>query len=275
MKTAFVSDSVLGLSPAEAQEQGIHMVMAQVIEEGKSYRDYLDIAPEQIVQWLLSGKKLTTSHANLADFQALYETLLKTHDRVLSVHVSSKLSGFVSAARLAAQSFGGRVLVLDSLSGNAGTGYVLEEARRKLAEGVSWERLEEAVAPFLARVKGLVLPKTLEYIRRSGRISGLQFFVGDLLKVLPILELQEGQLKPVERVRGFYSGLKQLARRFQKAFPAGARVTLAHADNLPALEQLIALIRSEGVVLEGRRPIGAGVTVHAGPGAVGLFAAPR
>jgi len=274
VKTAFVADSTLGLTPADAQEKGIHLALAQVIHGGQSFRDYAEISTEQIVQLLRAGKKLTTSHTSLADLQTLFETLLTTHDRVLCVLTSSKLSGFVATANLAAQNFGSRVLVVDSRSVNAGMGYVLEEARKKLAEGVPWERLEEAVAPFRARVQGLILPETLEYLRRGGRITGLQFFVGSLLRVLPILELQDGLVKPVERVRSFHRGLEQLVLRFRKAFPKGARVTLAHVENQPALESISGLIRKEGVVLEGVRPAGAAVTAHAGPGVVALFAAP-
>ncbi|MBF6594692.1 MAG: DegV family protein [Thermaceae bacterium] len=274
MNTAFVADSTLGLSPSEAQARGIHLVLAQIILDGWDYHDYLEITPEQIIQALRRGGKLTTSHTSPAEFQRTYEMLLQKYDRVVSVHASSKLSGFVSTARMVAQQFGQRVQVLDSLSVNAGLGYVLEEAQRKLAEGVSWEHLEEAIAPLRARVQSLVLPQTLEYLWRGGRISGLQFFIGSFLKLLPILEFQDGLVKPVARVRSFHQGLEQLAQRFRQAFPAGARVTLAHAENPAALNQLESLIRAEGVLLEDNRPAGAAVTVHAGPGAVALFAVP-
>lgn len=275
MKTAFVTDSTLGLSPQEALEQGIHLVLAQVILEGKSYRDYLDITPVQISEALQAGKTVTTSHSSPADFQTLYENLLTNHQRVLSVHMSSKLSGFVSTAKMVAAAFAGRVQVLDSLSFNGGLGYVLGEARRKLEAGVAWENLERAIAPFRARVRGLVLPKTLEYLKRSGRISTLQHFVGNLLNVLPLLEVKEGLVQPVARVRGFHRGLEQLVKHFMKDFPEGARLTLAHAENLEAVKELAQRVQHEGVVLDGMRPVGAALLTHAGPGTVALFAAPH
>jgi DegV family protein with EDD domain len=212
MKTAFVTDSTLGLSPQEALEQDIHLVLAQVMLEGKSYRDYLDITPRQITEALEAGKKVTTSQSSPADVQTLYEDLLRDHHRVLSVHMSSKLSGFVSTAKMVASAFGGRVQVLDSLSFNAGLGYVLEAARRSLAAGVAWENLERAIAPFRARVRGFILPKTLEYLKRSGRVSSLESFVGSLLNILPLLEIQDGLVKPTARVHGFQHGLEQLAK---------------------------------------------------------------
>ncbi|WP_299426805.1 DegV family protein [uncultured Meiothermus sp.] len=274
MKTAFVSDTTLGLTPQEALQQEIHLLPALIMLDGKAHRDYLEIQPAEVIQALQAGKHLTTSHANPGDYQALYERLLQTYDRVLSVHPSAKLSGFVATGQMIARQFGSRVQVLDSMSVNAGMGYVLEEARRRLAEGVSWEGLEAAITPYRARVRGLVLPATLEYLKRSGRVSGLRFLLGSLLKVLPILEFKDGLAQPVERVRGFHRGLTELAQRFRAAFPSGARVTLAHVENPQAVKELSDLLKSEGVVLEGVRHVGAGVTVHAGPGAVALFAAP-
>jgi DegV family protein with EDD domain len=275
MKTAFVTDSTLGLSPQEALEQDIHLVLAQVMLEGRSYQDYLDITPTQIIKALEAGKTVTTSQSSPAEVQALYEDLLANHQRVLSVHMSSKLSGFVSTAKMVAAAFGGRVQVLDSLSFNAGLGYVLEEARRNLATGVAWENLERAIAPFRARVRGFILPKTLEYLKRSGRVSSLEHFVGSLLNILPVLEIKEGLVKPMARVHGFQRGLEQLVKHFFQDFPEGARLTLAHAENLAAVETLTQRVRHEGVVLDGMRPVGAALLSHAGPGTVALFAAPH
>jgi DegV family protein with EDD domain len=176
---------------------------------------------------------------------------------------------------MVAAAFGGRVQVLDSLSFNGGLGYVLEEARRKLAAGVAWENLERAITPLRARVRGFILPKTLAYLKRSGCISTLQHFVGSLLNVLPLLEVKEGLVQPVARVRGFHRGLAQLARHFFENFPEGARVTLAQAENLEAVEYLAQRVWHEGVVLDGMCPVGAALLTHAGPGTVALFAAPH
>ncbi|MER3443819.1 MAG: fatty acid-binding protein DegV, partial [Meiothermus sp.] len=202
MKTAFVADSTIGLTPEQAEAQGVYLVPQQVIVEDKAFRDHVEIRPEQVVQAQLGGKKVSTSQPLPQDYEALYERLLGTFNRIVSVHVSSKLSGTVSTARAVAQRFGERVKVLDSLSVNGGLQFVLEEARHKLAQGVPWEGLEAAVAPLLPKIRGYVLPATLTYLHRGGRIGGLQHFVGSLLKILPILEVYGGTVQPRERVRG-------------------------------------------------------------------------
>lgn len=273
-RTAYVADSTLGLSPEEALAQDVYTVPQQVVVDGKSYRDYLEMTPEQVALAQKAGKKISTSQVSPTDLGDLYERLLHTCERVVSVHVSGKLSGTVQTAQNLAQKFGGRIRVLDSLSINGGLQLVLDEARARLESGVSWERLEEAVAPLCARVRGYILPATLEYLRRGGRISGLQHVVGSLLKVLPVLEVKDGGVGPVERARGWNSGLRALTERFHRQFPEGARVHLAHAYDEGALEALRAHMRKEGVVLESVRQAGAAVMAHTGPGTVAVFAAP-
>ncbi|KIQ55270.1 DegV family protein [Meiothermus taiwanensis] len=274
-RTAFVADSTLGLSPQEALERDIYLVPQQVILEGQSYRDYVEMTPDQVIQAQLAGKKVSTSQISAADLEALYRELLQKFDRIVSVHVSSKLSGTYATARKVAEQFGNRVKVIDGLTLNGGLSFVIEEARRKLAAGVPWDRLEEAIAPLVQRIRGFVLPATLEYLHRGGRIGGLQHFIGSLLKLLPVLEVRDGLVRPLERARGWHKGLQQLAEAFHKAFPEGARVVLAHAYNPQGVEELRKLISQEGAVIEDVRTCGPAVAAHTGPGTVALFAAPR
>lgn len=272
---ALVADSTLGLSPEEALAHGLHLVPQQVIHRGRSYRDLLEITPEEVLALLEKGERLSTSQVAPEDLRQTYETLLHTHRRVLSVNISGKLSGTVATALAVAREFGGRVQVLDSWSLNGGLWLVLEEARRLLREGVAWEALEAAVAPYRSRVLGYVLPKTLTYLHRSGRIGGLQHFVGSLLRILPVLLVKEGEVKAGPRVRGFGEGLGKVAALFRQDFPEGARVYLAHAGNPEGAQALGEALKAEGVEVLGVLPAGAAVSVHTGPGTVAAFAGPR
>ncbi|MCS7218995.1 MAG: DegV family protein [Thermus sp.] len=272
---AFVADSTLGLSPAEALAQGIHLVPQQVIWGEKTFRDLVEIHPEEVLALLARGERLSTSQVAPEDLRQTYETLLARYDRVLSVHVSGQLSGTVATAEGVARAYGGRVKVLDSWSLNGGLWLVLEEARRLLRAGVAWERLEAAVAPYRERVRGYVLPSTLTYLHRSGRISGLQSLVGGLLRILPVLEVKGGRVLPGPRVRGFAEGLRRMAELFRRDFPHGALVHLAHAGNPEGAKALGEAVRAEGVEILSTLQAGAAVSVHTGPGTVALFAGPR
>ena len=122
---AFVADSTLGLSPEEAKSLGIHVVPQQVLHRGRSFRDLVEIAPGEVLRLLCSGERLTTSQVAPEDLRKLYEALLRTHGRVVSVHVSGLLSGTVDTAKKVAQAFGERVKVLDSWSLSGGLLLVL------------------------------------------------------------------------------------------------------------------------------------------------------
>jgi DegV family protein with EDD domain len=274
-KTAFVADTTLGLSPEEALEKGIHLVPVQVIHGGRSYRDLLEIGLEEVLALLEKGERLSTSQAAPEDLRATYERLLLDHDRVLSVHLSGKLSGTVATAQAVARAYGGRVQVLDSWSLNGGLWLVLEEARRLLQQGVAWERLEAAVAPYRKRVLGYVLPKTLTYLHRSGRIGGIARLVGGVLRILPVLLVREGQVEAGPRVRGFMEGMHKMAELFRKDFPEGALVHLAHAGNPEGARALGELLRAEDVEILSTLQAGAAVSVHTGPGTIAFFAGPR
>jgi len=272
---AFVADSTVGLSPEAAKARGIHLVPQQVVWKERTFRDLLEITPEEVVRLLERGEHLTTSQVAPEDLRKAYEALLKTHERVVSVHVSGKLSGTVATALSVAQDFGGRVKVVDSWSLNGGLLLVLEEARRLLATGTPWERLEEALAPYRERVLGFVLPRTLTYLHRSGRISGMKHLVGSLLRILPVLEVRGGEVVPGPRVRGFAEGLKKVAELFRRQFPKGALAYVAHVGNPEGARALAEAVRAEGVELQGTLFTGAAVSVHAGPGTVALFAGER
>jgi DegV family protein with EDD domain len=230
---------------------------------------------DQVLALLEKGERLSTSQAAPEDLRATYERLLLDHDRVLSVHLSGKLSGTVATAQAVARAYGGRVQVLDSWSLNGGLWLVLEEARRLLQQGVAWERLEAAVAAYRKRVLGYVLPKTLTYLHRSGRIGGIARFVGGLLRILPVLLVREGQVEAGPRVRGFMEGMHKMAELFRKDFPEGALVHLAHAGNPEGARALGELLRAEGVEILSVLNAGAAVSVHASPGTIAFFAGPR
>jgi DegV family protein with EDD domain len=122
---------------------------------------------------------------------------------------------------------------------------------------------------------GYVLPKTLTYLHRSGRIGGIARFVGGLLRILPVLLVREGQVEAGPRVRGFMEGMHKMAELFRKDFPEGALVHLAHAGNPEGARALGELLRAEGVQILSILHAGAAVSVHAGPGTIAFFAGPR
>lgn len=275
MKIAYLTDSTLGLSPAQIQTLGIELVPQQVIVDGKSYRDLVEIDSERIYAAQREGHKMGTSQVAPGDFQAAYQRLLQDHDHVVGVHISSRLSGTIETARMVAQEFAGKVTVVDSLSINGGLGFVLQRVRELVDQEVPLDQLDARLADYRNQIRGYVLPQTLTYLARSGRVPGLVAFLGNLISLVPLLSVRDGVIKPLERVRGYNKGLEVLLQHLNRDFPAGARVVLAQADNPAGIDALKAGLASTAHSVEDVRECGAAVSVHTGPGTVALFAAPR
>ena len=150
-RTAFVADTTIGLSPSEAEARGIHLVPVQVIVDGVPFRDLFEFTPEALQQAQQGGKKISTSQVNPADLERLYSNLLERHDQVISVHMSSKLSGTYATAKLIAERLEDRVCPIDSRSLNAGLDYVLEGVRQAVNAGVPNHLLESSISPLRDR----------------------------------------------------------------------------------------------------------------------------
>ncbi len=273
MRVAFVADSTLGLAPARARELGIHVVPARVRIGEADLADYLEATPEAVARAFAEGLPIATSAPPPGAFAEAFRRLLEAHDRVVAVTVSRRLSGTFDSARLAARDFGGRVLVLDSMALNAGLRFLIEAARRWLAEGEAFEGIPARAEAYARRIVGWILPASLEGLFRSGRIGNLTHVLGRVLRVLPVLELKEGRLEAAGRVRGFSRGVRELARRYRPLAPR--RVALAHAENPRAVAELQAAVEALGGRVD---PIvhdaGAAVAAHGGPGSVGLIVDP-
>ncbi len=273
MKVTFVADSTLGLAPERAAGLGIHVVPARVRVGELDLADYLEIRPGEVVRAFTRGIPLGTSAPSPSTFAETFEVLLGSHDRVVAVTASKYLSAIHQSAVLAAESFGDRVLVLDSLALSAGLRFVIEAVRRWLAEGLPFEKIAPRAEAYAAGIVGWILPRSLEALRRSGRIRGLAHAAGRALGVLPILELRDGRLRAVGRVRGFGRGLDELVRRYRPFAPR--RVALAHVEDPETAERLARALSAVGAKVDPRtHDAGAAVAVHGGPGTVGILVDP-
>lgn len=272
-RVAFLTDSGIDLTLEELDAMGVALVAQQVIIEGQSYRDVLEISQAQVIEAQLAGKKMSTSQVNPADFTNQYEALLQTHDAVVAVHASSKVSGTVNTAKMMAKEFGGRVHVIDSLSLSAGMKYALLKTQQLVEEGVELDHLQEALNPYVNQVAIFVLPKTLDWVLKSGRINTMQHFAASLLKILPLLIMEQGEIRPLDKIRGFPKGIVRISEQLHKRYQQ-AHVTLIHTANPEAVEELRHLIISEGIIIDGVQNVGPAIGVHGGPGITGLVAAP-
>jgi DegV family protein with EDD domain len=273
--TAIVLDSTADFPDGPSRFPNWRIVPLYVRFGAASYRDYVDIGPAEFYARLRSAEELpTTSQPTPADFLAAYDELAG-YERVLSLHLSSKLSGTFASASRAASDTGGRVRVFDTGTASAAIAILALAIQRRLEAGTSDEEVDELVVRF-KRESGIIFTlDTLEYLARGGRIGRAAGWAGQLLHIKPILTLADGEVLPVKRVRGNRKAVQEFANAFEGATRdgPGLRVGIAHADapeRMEALKKLVHDVRPKAEI-EVATTLGPVVGTHAGPGTVGLF----
>ncbi len=273
--TAIVLDSTADFPEASQRFPNWRVVPLYVRFGDESFRDYVDLDPAEFYRRLPEAERPpTTSQPTPADFLAAYEEL-GGYERVLSVHLSRRLSGTYESAERAAAEAGERVRTIDSETASAAIAMLALAIQRRLERGTTDGEVDELVARF-KRVAGMIFTvDTLEYLAKGGRIGKASAMAGQLLHIKPILTLSGGEVLPLKKVRGAQKAYREFERSFAEATSdeAGLRVGIAHAeapDRLEALRRMVQTLRPQAEI-ELATTLGPVVGTHAGPGTVGLF----
>jgi DegV family protein with EDD domain len=273
--TAIVLDSTADFPEAPERFPNWRVVPLYVRFGDESYRDYVDLAAHDFYERLRGVDALpTTSQPTPGDFLAVYEELAG-YDRVLSLHISGKLSGTVGSARTAAGEVGDRVRVIDTDTASVAISMLALAIQRRLERGTTDEEVDELVARYQREEKLLFTVDTLEYLAKGGRIGKAAAMAGQLLHIKPILTIRAGEVLPLKRVRGNSKAFAAFVEEFRNGSTDSRelRVGIAHADAPERAEALAGMVQRErpNAQLELVTMLGPVVGTHAGPGTVGFF----
>ena len=274
--TAIVVDSTADFPEAPQRFPNWRVVPLYVRFGEESYRDYVELEPEEFYARLRTASETpTTSQPTPGDFLATYEEL-GGYERILSLHIAAKLSGTIESARAAAQVLGGdRVRAIDSQSASAAIAMLGLAIQRRLERGTSDEEVDTLVERYRRETGLLFTVDTLEHLARGGRIGRARAWAGELLNIKPILSIRDGEVLPVKRVRGNRKAFLEFASAFEAATSdvPTLRAGIAHAEapeRVEALVQLVGRSRPQAEI-ELVTTLGPVVGAHAGPGTVGFF----
>ncbi|HVW90508.1 MAG TPA: DegV family protein [Gaiellaceae bacterium] len=275
--TAVVLDSTADFPDAPARFPNFRVVPLYVRFGDESYRDYVEIDPAAFYERLQSSAALpTTSQPTPGDFLAVYEELAPQYEHILSLQLSSTLSGTFRSAQTAAEQLGGgRVRVIDTRTVSASLALLALGVQRRLEAGTTGEEIDAFVARYRREHKLLFTVNTLEYLAKGGRIGKAAAFAGNLLNVKPILTIRDGEVTPLKRVRGNHKAFEEFRTIFESTSTdsPSLKVGIAHAaapERLAALRELVERVRPHAQV-EIATQLGAVIGTHAGPGTVGFF----
>ena len=278
MGVKIVTDSTSDLPAEICRELDVTVVPLTVMFGDQGYRDGVDLGADEFYKKLIESDKLpTTSQPSAGAFAEAYKEVAKETDEILSIHISGKLSQTYNSARLAASEMdGSNVEVMDSLQVSMGLGEIVIAAARAAKDGASMEDLKQLVTNMMPGTRTLALLETLEYLAKGGRIGKVQAFLGNslrplsILKVIPIVEVRNGEAHPFERVRTRRKGLDRLIAEAQgggEIKMAGVAYSTNREEAESVLERLRPLVEPENLVLSRFGPV---LGTHLGPGALGL-----
>lgn len=278
MTIAIVTDSTSDLSPEVAAQYNITVVPLYVLFDGKMHRDGLEITATQLIQGIKAGKKLpSTSQPSPAEFASVFREALRGADQVVSVNISGQLSGTVGSARLAAQEFGDRVVVVDSRTVSLSLGMMAVRAAKLAQVGKSAAEIVRELEQVSGRNDLRFTVGTLEFLKANGRIGGAAALLGGLLNIKPILVVKNGRVEAGGRARGSKKAVQDIVEHTRKFVEehGGARVAfLSTVEGEPLMEEIRAGLSGVNFEDFGSYQIGAVVATHAGPGAAGVALEP-
>jgi len=272
---AIVTDSTAYL-PKNLQDQYQIFVVPNVVNWGtQTYRDGVDIQSTEYFERLKTDPvQPTTAVASIGEFHAIYAKAAEAAESVVGIHLSAKLSGTYSAAVQAQKMLSDRrILVIDTAATAMATGFVALLAARAADEGKSFEAVIETAKATSPCVGLAFTVETLEYLRRGGRIGGAQAFIGGLLDAKPILELRDGRVEPVERVRTKKKAVDRLLDLIAEKTKGKSPIRLATIHAAAAQEAAELLERARvrlGAVEAILAEASPTVATHTGPGTIGL-----
>ncbi|CQR54562.1 DegV family protein [Paenibacillus riograndensis] len=271
------SDSTSDLPQGWKETYDIGIIPLYVVFEDATYRDGVDITPEEVYRRVAAqGALPKTAAPSPADFMAAFEPVIRSGGDVVYISLSSALSSTYQNALLAAVEFPeGRVHVVDSETLCGGIALLVMKAARAAARGQSAPEIAAMVKECRSQVQTEFVVDTLDYLYMGGRCSGMQNFIGSLLKIRPVLRLIDGAIVPVSKIRG----------KKEKAIEQMLHHALEHAGTIDKELIIVAhtLAEEDAKYLEKalREQTGSGeiaiihagcvIGSHCGPGTVGLM----
>jgi DegV family protein with EDD domain len=270
-----ITDSTADLPRELALKYDIEIVPLTIHLGDKSWKDYYDVEPDEYYEILNRTSAFpTTSQPTPQDFVNAYSPFVEKGESILSIHLSSRLSGTFQSALLARSKFPeARIEVVDSLQASFALSMIILICAKKANQGASLEDIADIARQIGSQIETYFSVDSLDYLHRGGRIGKAQAFLGTLMKIKPLLKLVKGEVQPVEKIRTRDRLMNRFVELVEMTVRENSRLLLAVAesDNSEVMTVLLErLVDIPGVSLVFRGKIGGVITSHVGPGALGI-----
>jgi DegV family protein with EDD domain len=273
-----VTDSTCEAPKEVMNHPAVHVVPLSVVFGQTALSDELDITREEFWKRLpTADPPPSTSQANPGDFEDLFRRYSEGGHEVISILLSSKLSGTYSSAIVAKESLPGRPIdIVDSLSISVGLGIMVAKALEMVEAGKTRQQIVDHMMQMRDNVHILFALDTLEYIQRGGRIGKATVLVGTLLRFKPLLEIKDGEVTAAGRVRTRRKALETMIELLSQLVPQrGPAVKLgvaegeAKQDAVMVAQSMKECFQTPHIIMSTLGPV---IGTHVGPGVIGAAA---
>jgi DegV family protein with EDD domain len=277
MSVGIVTDSTCYLPAEVIAELGIEVVSLQVISNGMAFNEVGGITVDEVAAALRSGKSVTTSRPNPEVFIEAFEKLHRAgHESIVSVHLSSELSGTYESAVLASRKVNFKVDVVDSRGIAMMIGFAVQAGAKLANSGGSHAEVLDLIQRKCAGASIIFYVDSLEFLEKGGRITAMQAKMGASMNLKPLLHMINGKVEQQELVR---SSEKSIARMIE-IIAAAARIKSEIAIHHVEAFESASLVAQELKEITGVQAIsissaGAVVGTHVGPGALAVVVSPQ
>jgi DegV family protein with EDD domain len=276
-----VTDSTAYLPDEIVRKHGIEVVPLHVIVGGRDHIEGRDISAAEVAAALREYTIVTTSRPTPQVFAETYARLAdEGASQIVSIHLSSQMSGTVEAARLAAAEARVPVEVIDSETIGMAMGFAVVTAAESVSGGADIKAVVDAAWARLSPSGVLFYVDTLEHLRRGGRIGAASALLGSALAIKPILAVRGGRIVPVEKVRTSARAVARIEAMVVDHVRAGGTVVDIAVHHLDAAERADQIAADLRTMVPGSPKVfvvelGAVVGAHVGPGTVAIAVAPH
>lgn len=274
-KIAIVTDSTADIPKELVEKYNIRVVPLTVSFKDRTYYDGVDLNIDKLLEMLDEGEELPkTSQVNPARFCDEYKRLLDDGYKIISIHLSSNLSGTYQSAIIAKNMLETEdIYVVDSRTVSFGTGMLALKAAKMIEDGKNIDEIYSTLNNLAQKSRVAFALDKLEYLKKGGRLSGAQAAIGTLLNIKPIIYINEGRLEILDKTRGMKKALSRMIKYVQEEgydknelFAIG---TVRDFENFSEFEKMV----KDELNIESPlfAEVGTVVATYSGPGVIGVW----
>ena len=281
-KTAIVTDSNSGITQAEGKEAGIFVLPMPFLIDGNPYLEDIDLTQSEFYKHLeKKDTSVSTSQPSIGDLSDFWNDILKTHDEILHIPMSSGLSQSCATATALAKDFGGKVHVVNNQRISITQKESVFDAKKLLERGKNAAEIKDYLEATKLDSSIYIAVDTMKYLKKGGRVTPAAAAIGSILKIKPVLQIQGDKLDKFALARSLSKAKeimkeairKDLNVRFKSLVEEGEMtISVAHTNNYGEADIFVTELKEmfPDIPFRFSAPLSLSVACHIGPGALAV-----